>query len=201
MTALTPAERARRYRDRKRDDSDASRAATDNVTLRHEIVTLKRQINALSQELAEIKEVLVMLRDASRLPPPYPPSPSPLEPSPTPPYNPPPSKLAARSVTKRGSRLPRDFEMSGEWFEAGATAREKAGLPAINLAPEAEGFIDYWHAKPGLAGTKLDWLATWRMWCRNAKGLPTNGYANPGSVPEFRGPREPPPDRGRRTLF
>lgn len=37
----------------------------------------------------------------------------------------------------------------------------------------AEDFRDYWVAKPGKDGAKLDWLATWRRWCRNQRG---NGF-------------------------
>jgi hypothetical protein len=32
-----------------------------------------------------------------------------------------------------------------------------------------EKFRDYWRAKPGAGGRKLDWDATWRNWCRNAE--------------------------------
>jgi hypothetical protein len=34
---------------------------------------------------------------------------------------------------------------------------------------EAEKFKDYWIAKGGREACKLDWEATWRNWCRNAK--------------------------------
>lgn len=30
-------------------------------------------------------------------------------------------------------------------------------------------FSDFWIAKPGKEGVKLDWLATWRNWVRNEK--------------------------------
>lgn len=30
----------------------------------------------------------------------------------------------------------------------------------------AKMFADYWHAKAGTKAVKLDWLATWRNWCR-----------------------------------
>jgi hypothetical protein len=30
----------------------------------------------------------------------------------------------------------------------------------------ADRFRDFWHAKPGQGGVKLDWTATWRNWCR-----------------------------------
>jgi hypothetical protein len=31
---------------------------------------------------------------------------------------------------------------------------------------EAAAFRDHWCAKAGKEATKLDWLATWRNWCR-----------------------------------
>jgi hypothetical protein len=34
---------------------------------------------------------------------------------------------------------------------------------------EAARFADFWHSKPGKDGCKLDWLATWRNWCRDAR--------------------------------
>jgi hypothetical protein len=33
---------------------------------------------------------------------------------------------------------------------------------------ELDRFRDYWIAKPGKDGVKLDWQATWRNWCRNS---------------------------------
>jgi uncharacterized protein YdaU (DUF1376 family) len=40
-----------------------------------------------------------------------------------------------------------------------------------DLKPDAiwNQFKDYWIAKPGKDGCKLDWLATWRNWVRNQK--------------------------------
>jgi len=37
-------------------------------------------------------------------------------------------------------------------------------------------FCDYWKAKPGKQGTKLDWLATWRNWVRQERK--PNGEGN-----------------------
>jgi len=34
------------------------------------------------------------------------------------------------------------------------------------MSREAERFRDYWIAKPGKDGVKLDWAATWRNWMR-----------------------------------
>lgn len=50
----------------------------------------------------------------------------------------------------------------------------------------AESFRDYWHAASGSKARKLDWNATWRIWCRreaerpkpNGKHGPATGIAN-----------------------
>jgi len=40
----------------------------------------------------------------------------------------------------------------------------------------ALNFLDYWKSKPGAAGRKLDWPATWRMWARkDAAKVQRNG--------------------------
>lgn len=65
-------------------------------------------------------------------------------------------------------------EVPNDWIEIGHAARAKAMLPRINLAVEAEKFADYWTAKSGTGATKLDWLATWRNWCRNARAQQVN---------------------------
>lgn len=51
----------------------------------------------------------------------------------------------------RGSRLPQD------WLPEGSYDQE-----------ELERFRDYWTAKAGKDGVKLDWQATWRNWLRNS---------------------------------
>ena len=52
----------------------------------------------------------------------------------------------------------------GEW----ALAEFPAWAPET-VRLEAAKFADYWHAKAGKDGAKLDWLATWRNWCRSVK--------------------------------
>jgi len=63
----------------------------------------------------------------------------------------------------RGERLPADWSLPDDWL-AWAVAE---GIPKPSA--EAEKFRDYWCAQPGQKGRKLDWLATWRNWCRNAR--------------------------------
>lgn len=41
--------------------------------------------------------------------------------------------------------------------------------PDLNATEVFAGFRDYWIAKAGKDGVKLDWLATWRNWIRNQK--------------------------------
>ena len=64
----------------------------------------------------------------------------------------------------RGSRLQADFCLTEDWKEFCRAERS-------DLDPQKvfDGFKDYWIAKPGQQGVKLDWLATWRNWVRNQK--------------------------------
>lgn len=61
----------------------------------------------------------------------------------------------------------------------------------MDVRSETKCFVDYWRARPGAGGTKLDWVATWRNWMRKAR--PTR--STPGSVRERRSYdlAEPPP--------
>lgn len=75
----------------------------------------------------------------------------------------------ARSAKSRGSRLPPDWTPDAELI-----AWAKAERPGISLPTEAAKFRDYWIAKPGQQGLKLDWTATFRNWIRSARdGPPT----------------------------
>ncbi len=62
---------------------------------------------------------------------------------------------------KRGSRLPDDFM-------ADMSEAVRLGLSEQDAHREADKFRDYWNSQPGQRGVKLDWLATWRNWCRSA---------------------------------
>jgi hypothetical protein len=77
------------------------------------------------------------------------------------------NKKTSSSTTKRATRVPDDFEPSDDmkaWFVAEGFDK------LIHGRTEHDKFMDYWRAKPGVGGTKLDWVATWRNWMRSAAG-------------------------------
>lgn len=82
-----------------------------------------------------------------------------------------------RSGDRRASRLPADWTLPDEWRD---WARQER--PDLDPKMTAEKFADYWHAKPGQAGRKLDWHATWRNWVREEKATrPASGQRQPGA--------------------
>ncbi len=63
----------------------------------------------------------------------------------------------------RGSRLPDGWmpsEATREWTIANADG--------VDIRTELSKFQDYWLAKPGAGGRKVNWDATWRNWVRRA---------------------------------
>jgi len=68
---------------------------------------------------------------------------------------------APPKFTARATRLPDDWIPLQTWLDW--TAQNCPGLDSNTVA---QVFADYWHAVPGTKGTKLDWFATWRNWCR-----------------------------------
>ena len=72
---------------------------------------------------------------------------------------------------QRGSRLPQDFVLSKEWSDFCTQQR-----PDLNLQNTFDSFKDFWVAKAGAGGIKLDWLATWRNWVRN-QSVPKASFA------------------------
>jgi len=74
------------------------------------------------------------------------------------------SKRAEKNSSRKGTRLASDWSLPGEWRE---DARQMVGGCQIKIDVEAARFRDYWIAKPGQGGVKLDWRATWRNWIRN----------------------------------
>lgn len=62
----------------------------------------------------------------------------------------------------RGTRLGADWTASTADLDYG----RNLGVPEPILLREAEKFRDFWIAKAGPNGVKLDWPATWRNWIR-----------------------------------
>jgi hypothetical protein len=74
-------------------------------------------------------------------------------------------KPRAKNAT-RGERLARDWRLPAQW---GEWAMHECGMTRPQVEDQALRFADYWHAQPGQRASKLDWLATWRNWCRKAR--------------------------------
>ena len=76
--------------------------------------------------------------------------------------------------TARATRLPATQLLLPEWADFCEKER-----PDLDAWATYQKFRDYWSAKPGKAGTKLDWLATWRNWVREEKGKPKTSWDEP----------------------
>lgn len=72
---------------------------------------------------------------------------------------------AAGAAPTKGSRLPADWVLPKAWGEWALT--EYSLWTEDKVRREAASFRDHWVAQSGRDATKLDWLATWRNWCRN----------------------------------
>jgi len=84
-----------------------------------------------------------------------------------------------KESSSKGRRLPPDWRPTDDdWAEA---CRVLGGRRADS---ELAKFRDYWPAKPGKDGVKLDWNATWRNWVRKAaEQLPTGSIVVPSAEP------------------
>jgi hypothetical protein len=70
-----------------------------------------------------------------------------------------PDMFAKPEPPRRGTRLPSDWKPT---LEAAKFARDLG----LDVGAVADTFRDYWISRAGAGGVKLDWLATWRNWCR-----------------------------------
>ena len=86
---------------------------------------------------------------------------------------------SSKKQVARGSRLPRDWQLPRPWGQRAVDA----GMAETRVRSEAEVFRDYWIAKPGKDGTKLDWEATWRNWIKRC--LERQSFQQPTRQPEF----------------
>jgi biotin operon repressor len=90
-----------------------------------------------------------------------------------------------RAKPKQGTVLPDDWLLPDEWGEDARSIAFKAKQPISDheISNEADKFRDYWTAKPGSAGRKLDWRGTWRNWFRSyleRRPKPRNAPGNHG---------------------
>lgn len=83
----------------------------------------------------------------------------------SPPAPAPPAPAADATATTRGSRLPADWKLPKAWGDATLADHPQWTPDKVRL--EGEKFRDHWVAKTGKDATKVDWLATWRNWCRS----------------------------------
>lgn len=68
--------------------------------------------------------------------------------------------------------------MPADW-PLGELARAFAVGCGVDPDLEHGRFVDYWTARAGAGGLKLDWDATWRNWCRSARD---RGGSKPASA-------------------
>jgi hypothetical protein len=76
----------------------------------------------------------------------------------------------SEKMTKKGKRLPDDFEVTQAMLDWAAEKRL-----SVDFEIETEKFRNYWVSVPGAKGVKLDWVATWRNWMLNAEGYQRRG--------------------------
>jgi len=72
---------------------------------------------------------------------------------------------AGASAATRGARLRADWALPKAWGDWALT--EHPHWTADTVRSIAEGFRDHWVAKAGADARRVDWLATWRNWCRS----------------------------------
>ncbi len=70
---------------------------------------------------------------------------------------------APRADTAKGTRLAENWKPSPATIEW--TRENSIG---VDVTAEWSKFVDFWLAKPGAAGRKVNWDATWRNWVRRA---------------------------------
>ena len=95
--------------------------------------------------------------------------------------------------TQRGSRLPTDWTLPDVWKEWAEKER-----PDLTISKVADSFKDFWIAKPGAGGVKLDWGATWRNWVRSQSAPKT--FANKYDVVHVTTPTPPNQDAALRKI-
>jgi hypothetical protein len=78
----------------------------------------------------------------------------------------------------RGTRLAATWTLPKAW--AKWALHQQPSWTADHVRFVADKFRDHWAALPGQRGVKVDWLATWRNWCRNEPIPSMDGSARDG---------------------
>ncbi len=105
-------------------------------------------------------------------------SPDPTRPDPTKGGAPQAAATTTTTGSKRGTRL------DPGWIPPAEAASMMADeYPTVDLELETAKFVDFWIAKPGRDGCKLDWTATWRNWIRRAAGDGPGARSAPALAP------------------
>jgi hypothetical protein len=71
-------------------------------------------------------------------------------------------RVASPTAQPRGSRLPENWILPKAW---GVWALEQFDVSPDQIRKQAQTFKDYWLSKAGKQAVKIDWFATWRLWC------------------------------------
>jgi hypothetical protein len=103
------------------------------------------------------------------------------------------SSSTNKEKTQRGSRLPTDWTLPNDW-----KAWAEQERPDLNTKTVADSFKDFWIAKAGAGGVKLDWQATWRNWIRSQSAPKT--FANKFDVAHITTPTPPNQDAALRKI-
>lgn len=96
--------------------------------------------------------------------------------------------IPTKTKSSRGTRIPWDWTASS----ADRAYAVSIGLSVEEIRGIEEDFFDFWKAKAGAGGVKLDWAATWRTWCRRQvrggpRGSGNSSGGTSGAAPRGRG--------------
>lgn len=83
---------------------------------------------------------------------------------------------SAPARSTKGARLPVDWFLPKAWGEWALAEFPSWTADAVRI--EAEKFKDHWLSESGAKARKVDWLATWRKWCRS--DIAQRAHAPPG---------------------
>jgi uncharacterized protein YdaU (DUF1376 family) len=82
---------------------------------------------------------------------------------------------------------PKGTRLNPDWIPKPETIEQmRKERPDLNYERTLASFHDYWIAKPGKDGVKLDWEATFRNWFRNERAIPAHAKPFTYTKPVFK---------------